>query len=101
MPIIACIKKESTKKLGKTITKRSLKNFTIENCERSLLNQSWEELEKTENCDEMVDMFKKKIQSALDEIAQIKMFKIKNNYKFGLSEDTKNKMKQRDSAKKG
>ena len=44
-------------------------------------------------------MLAKFMNSALDEVAPIKTFTVKSNYKFGISEDTKEIMKIRDSTR--
>ena len=55
----------------------------------------WSELENCSTVDEMVDIFTKNIDFALDEVASFKTFTIKSNYKFGISPETKLLMKQK------
>ena len=49
--------------------------------------------------DSMVDTFTKYTNEALDEVAPFKTFKIKSQYKFGLSEDTKKLICKRDKTR--
>ena len=44
----------------------------------------------------MVDIFSQNIEEALDEIASIKTFTIRSQYRFGLSENIKRLMHERD-----
>ena len=44
----------------------------------------------------MVEIFNKNIEEALDEVAPVKTFIIRSQYKFGLSDDTKKLMHDRD-----
>ena len=43
----------------------------------------------------MVEVFNRNIKNALDNAAPLKTFKIRSNYRFGLSENTKELMKKR------
>ena len=47
----------------------------------------------------MVKEFQENITSALDQIAPIKTFTVKSNYRFGLSESTKELMQKRDNTR--
>ena len=47
----------------------------------------------------MVEIFTDNINKALDEVAPLKTFTVKSNYRFGLSQETKDLMKQRDSTR--
>ena len=53
-------------------------------------------IEKCVDLDEKVKIFTENINTALDEIAPFKTFKIRSSYKFGLSDKTKELMKLRD-----
>ena len=55
---------------------------------------------KTENIDGMVKIFQEQTTNELDKIAPVKSFKIKQSYKFGLSDDTKSKIKERNQLSK-
>ena len=48
----------------------------------------------------MVSIFTKNVTRALDKVAPVKKFKIISNYRFGLSEETKELMKKRDRTRK-
>ena len=47
----------------------------------------------------MAENFNINIEEALDEIAPYKTFTIKSNYKFGISNNTKEMMKKRDKTR--
>ena len=81
------------------VTKRSLKNFTPERWNTCLAMQDWSAVENCEEVDEMVKEFQENITSALDQIAPIKTFTVKSNYRFGLSESTKELMQKRDNTR--
>ena len=65
--------------------------------EWKLARKDWSGLEDCNSVDDMVDIFTKNIDEALDEVAPIKSFKVKSNYKFGISLETKKLMRQRDN----
>ena len=44
----------------------------------------------------MVDVFQRNIEDALNDVAPVKSFTIKSNYKFGISDETKKVMHERD-----
>ena len=48
-----------------------------------------------------MELFNKAIQETLDEVAPVRTFKVRSHHKFGLSEQTKNLMKTRDSTRAG
>ena len=81
---------------SKQITKRSLKNFNEQSWNRSLATKDWSGIENEKDINEKVRIFTRNINEALDEVAPIKTFKIKSTFKFGLSENTKELMKERD-----
>ena len=87
--------------------KRSLKNFTEERWNTILQRKNWAnlnedetQLSKQDTLDNKVRQFTKNIEEALDEIAPMKTFAIKSQYKFGLSQETKDLMKKRDQLRK-
>ena len=71
------------------ITKRSLKNFTKEAWNNCLSKKDWSKIECCSDVDRMVEIFSQNIEEALDEVAPIKTFTIRSQYRFGLSENTK------------
>ena len=84
----------------KSITKRSFKNFTKERWNEALEEEDWLDVEECEEVDEMVSIFTKNVTRALDKVAPVKKFTIISNYRFGLSEETKELMKKRDRTRK-
>ena len=96
-PVITKFQKPYTKKIYlKSITKRSMKNFSKSNWNTVLRKQDWNSVEESEDLNTKVKLFTTFIDAAMDEIAPIKTFTVKSNYRFGLSENTKKLMKQRD-----
>ena len=77
------IKKDKSKFKHK-VTKRSFKNFTTEAWNESLERKDWSPIYSSNTVDEMVDVFQKNIEEALNDIAPVKTFTIRSNYKFGL-----------------
>jgi hypothetical protein len=84
----------------KKITKRSLKIFSDDKWNEILNKKDWSKLDDTQNLDDMVVAFTNMVTESLDEIAPIKSFMVKSKYIFGLSQETKDLMKQRDNARK-
>ena len=82
-----------------TITKRSFKDFTKERWNDALAQQEWQDVEECSGVNQMVTAFDRNIQEALDQVAPIRTFKIKSNYRFGLSEGVKDLMKKRDKTR--
>ena len=58
-----------------------------------------EPIQETNNLDDKVELFTKLINESLDEVAPFGMITIRSNFKFGLSESTKEMMKKRDAAR--
>ena len=85
-----------TKMYSHKIQKRCLKNFTSEGWRNCLANMDWTEIDDSNNLDDMVKIFTKNVTTALDEVAPVKIITTKSNYKFGLSETTRNLIKDRD-----
>ena len=100
LPVI-CKFRSLTKMLPHTrkITKRCLKNFSEEKWTNSLDNREWSGLEECSSVDEMVEIFTNNINESLDEVAPLKSFIVKSNYRFGISPETKNLMKSRDETR--
>ena len=84
----------------KTITKPCIKTLTKSNWCLSLLNRNWEELGQTEDVEDMAEIINKLVTESLDQCAPIKSFKIRNQNKHGISENTRNLIKERDSTRK-
>ena len=63
--------------------------------------KDWAGLEACNGVDEMVEIFKDNITSALDEIVPIKNFTVavRSKHKFGLSNETKDLMQKRDQCR--
>ena len=83
----------------KTITKRSTKFFTKARWTASLATQRWENLGETEDLDQMVTLLTNHVTNSLDDCAPRRTFKVRNNYKFGISDATKALIKERDNAR--
>jgi len=101
LPIIAeiCIKVQQEKR-AETIQKRYMKNFTQHKLIECLVGQDWEDLGKTEDVNKMAEEFNSKVKAALDVCAPWKNIKIRPNYKSGVSEKTRELIKQRDDLRK-
>ena len=56
-------------------------------------------MEECQTVDEMVEIFTDNVNNALDQVAPFKSFQVKSNYRFGISQETKELMKQRDSTR--
>ena len=52
------------------------------------------------NLEEMVEIFTKNVNDALDEVAPFKQFTVKSQFKFGLTDETKELMAKRDNVRK-
>ena len=90
------IGKKNHKVFAHQVTKRCLKKFNVLNWNDCLSRRDWILIEKCVDLDEKVKIFTENINTALDEIAPFKTFKIRSSYKFGLSDKTKELMKLRD-----
>ena len=60
-------------------------NFSNENWNQILAKKDWSLLEECESVNQMAEVFDEIIQEALDEIAPVKSFTVKSQFKFGLS----------------
>ena len=89
LPIFASIK-HSQKKVSKmkTVTRRCCKSLTKESWCNNLIAKNWGELGSTENVDDMAKIITNLVSESLDECAPVKTFKIKNQNKHGISENT-------------
>jgi hypothetical protein len=95
LPVVTSYSIDKAKTIYKrSITKRSFKNFTTAGWIASLARQDWSEVEHCDSVEAMVTEFQENVMAALDQIAPIKMFKVRSKHKFGLSESTKELMKK-------
>ena len=94
---MASLKLKNYKPYERKIKKRCMKNFTESKWKEILANKEWN-LEN-ETVEKMAENFNINIEEALDEIAPYKTFTIKSNYKFGISNNTKEMMKKRDKTR--
>ena len=101
LPIIAELENgPEKKKKPRIIVRRSMKNFTQKKWTECLAMKRWEIIGKTEDVEEMAKFFNKAVVEALDECAPFKRVTIKQGYKSGLSQETKDLIKERDKARK-
>ena len=96
VPVIVSLKQNSVAKqtYTKKITKRSFKNFNYVSWNDALSKQDWPSVKKEPDLNKAAKLFSDLIDTALDEVAPVKSFTVKSNYKFGLSEKTKNLIKK-------
>ena len=76
-----------------------MKNFTDSAWNESLQKRNWSQIHDTNDLDEKNEIFTNLINKSLDEVAPFSTITIRSNYKFGLSEKTKEIMKKRDAAR--
>ena len=101
LPIIAEIINSHPKKIEKKkIIKRSMKNFTQSKWIQSLVETEWEKLGETEDVNVMAECFNANVTKALDICAPLKTITVHSKHKFGLSENTKALMSERDNIRK-
>ena len=62
-------------------------------------NKDWASVEKEQDINVMVTKFQTLINQPLDEVAPIKTFKIKSQYRYGIYDSTKQLMKSRGNAR--
>ena len=87
------------KRYIRKITKRSMKNFSMDKWNATLRKKDWSSVEECTDLDQKVNLFSVNIEEALDEIAPMKEFTVKSHHKFGLSDTTKNLMEKRDKTR--
>ena len=106
LPIVAklelsCDNKSSRKKQkAKSIWKRSMRNFTKTRWLDCLRYRDWSRVSSLEDVNEKTQEFTSQINAALDECAPFKKFKIRDNFKPGLTDETKRMMRERDETRK-
>ncbi len=82
------------------ITKRLMKNFNTTNWNLCLASRDWESIGAMTEVDEMAKQFSILVNEALDDIAPLKKVTCKPGYVHGLSNNTKQLMAERDSARR-
>ena len=101
LPVSANFKtKVNRKQYKKKILRRKMKNFTTESWKESLAKQNWTEIFVEPDLEKKVDIFTTLITNSLDEVAPYGLITIRSNFKFGLTDETKDLMKQRETARK-
>ena len=96
---VALISHTKKEQYTRNITKRSFKLFNYISWNEALAKQDWSKVEKETDLNEAAKRFSMLIDKALDEVAPIKSFKVKSNYRFGLSEKTKLLMQKRNQVR--
>ena len=103
VPIVARVKmtnkKEDTVR-QKTILKRTMKDFTKTRWLDCLRNRDWSEVFALQDVNKKTEAFTNIIDSALDECAPFKSFKVRQNFKPGLSETARKLIEERDNTRK-
>lgn len=101
LPILAKILRNgSTTKRYKVITKRSTKNFTQTRwCETIQMIQRRKLDLDSDDMEQNAKSLGETIEEALNICAPLKTFKVRENHKFGISENTKKVIKERDFAR--
>ena len=92
-----------TRKIIRTqryIRKRSYKSFVSENFVEDVKSLQWFDVYATEDVNEAVQLFTSKLTNILDIHAPVKTIQLRKNYAPWLDEQTKELMKERDSAQK-
>ena len=83
-----------------SIRKRSMKGFTKTRWVDCLRNRNWERISSLTDVNEKAEELTKQINLALDECAPYKQFKVRQNFKPGLTEEAKKMMLERDLTRK-
>ena len=103
LPIMACtnlyVKTKPVKQAQKTITKRSMKNFTKTRWFDCLRNRDWSKISYINDVEKKAEEFTNQVNIALDECVPLKQFKIKESFKPGLTEEAKKIMLERDQTR--
>ena len=87
------------KNYKKTILKRRMKNFTNILWNEALEKQDWSQIHSEPSVDKKAEIFTELVTNSLDEVAPYCSITIRSNYRFGLSEETKELMKKREAAR--
>ena len=99
-PIYCTLNFSKPKEKTQYIHKRSFKKFNQNLFNQDLCNMPWEKLGETTQVNEMVALYETFINTVLDKHAPTKKIKIHQNYKSGISANTKRLMKKRDETRK-
>ena len=89
---------KSFKENIKYCKKRSYKQFDEQKFLEEVDKISWWEVYASGDVDEAVDIFTKKLTSILDVMAPVKKFQVKTKYAAWLSDESKDRIKERDEA---
>ena len=82
------------------VRKRMYKNFKADEFIHAVQNISWWEVYTCENVEEAVKIMTRKISSILDKMAPIKNIQVRTKYAPWMSENTKQRLKERNEAQK-
>ena len=82
------------------ITKRIYKNFDPALFIQAVQDISWWELHSCDSVDAAVEIFSNNMTTILDVMAPIKTIQVRSNFAPWISENTKEKINERDAAKK-
>ena len=86
------------KKKPSYILRRCWKNFNQSDFKKDLANQPWEAvINPSKNVNEQAETFDELLKNTLDEHAPLRKTKIRENYRSGLSEKTKELIRERDT----
>jgi hypothetical protein len=103
LPIIVSVITKNTSRTAQeirpTTTRRSFKDFTKTRWIDALRNQDWSEISSTNDIETMTRNFTNKVVSALDECAPFKSFKPRDSFRPGLTNSTKQLIKERDNTR--
>ena len=84
---------------GRTMRRRSYKNFVKDDFLADLSTVDWRDVLTTEDLDQAVDLLTQKLNYVLDQHAPWILFQLRKNYSPWLTDETKDLMRQRDSWK--
>ena len=96
--ILAIRYTKNLKQAPRYCLKRSYKNFDENLFMEEVSKISWWEVYSCQNVDTAVDIFTKKLTDILDKMAPVKKFQIRTRYAAWVSEDTKDRIRERDIA---
>ena len=94
------MKKSRAANSQKTITKRSMKNFTQTRWIDALRNRDWSGISSLVDVNDKTKEFTSELTKALDECSPMKKFKVRENFKPGLTQTAKLIMRERDSTRR-
>ena len=100
LPVIISQKALLDRKMFKRkIVKRKMKNFSNNGWNEALMKKDWSKIYEMNDLDKKVETFTNLVTECLDEVAPFGTIVIRSNYKFGLSDVTKDMMKKREAAR--